>query len=98
MPRFILKVCGLYFEYSTIVDAPVTYPTTLEAFTAYYRRQYGALGRDFDLRMLRVERTGTSEHGADSWESTVKGNCAGPGESCLDPEAFRQWVLEHQQC
>jgi len=61
MPAYICKLDGLYFEWSTIVDAPRTYGMTLEEFTAYYQDEYGHSAMvDFDDRMLRVEAIGTS--------------------------------------
>ena len=64
--RYIIKLStprgDRYLEWSTIVDAPVTYGMPLDEFTAYYRDQYGAEGmRALPERMARVEAKGTSD-------------------------------------
>lgn len=49
-------------EWSTVVDAPVTYGVTLERFKTYYRERYGTEGiKELPERLERVERTGTSD-------------------------------------
>lgn len=89
MPKYICKLEGMYFEWSTVVDAPTTYGMTLEDFTAYYRERYGSHDMDapddagFAARMRRVEAKGTSTHCYDSVEELVEGNRAGPDESEL---------------
>lgn len=96
MPRYIIKIKDdplnkdYYLEWSTIVDAPVTWGLSLEEFKEYYQKQYGVSGmRDFDERIVKVELTGIS---ADpSWESLenlFEYNRAGKGESCLDKEGI----------
>lgn len=82
MPRFICKLEGLYFEWSTIVDAPVTRGMTLDEFRAYYRDEYGR--GDMELlgeRLARVEATGTSAHGR-TLDEVFECNRAGPNETC----------------
>ena len=71
MGQFIVKVTApdgpRYLEWSTIVDAPVTYGMTLAEFRRHYRREYGASGmRELPERLAFVEN-----------------NRAGAGETCL---------------
>lgn len=62
MPSFIIKVKDekfnkdYYMEWSTIVDAPVTYGMSLDEFKEYYKEQYGIKGMEgLEDRMTRVE-------------------------------------------
>ena len=49
-------------EWSTGLDAPVTYGVPLERFKAYYRERYGTEGmKELPERLERVERKGTSD-------------------------------------
>lgn len=41
MPRYIIKIKDKYFEWSTIVDAPVTNGMSLTEFRSYYQSEYG---------------------------------------------------------
>lgn len=90
MPTFICKLDGLYFEWSTVVDAPVSAGMTLDEFVAYYRDQYGARGLDgLDSRLARVEAAGTSSRMHPSVMDVLKGNRAGEEES----EASREEIV-----
>lgn len=66
MSRYIIKLerdnRAWYLEWSTIVDAPVTYGMSLEEFKAWYRDEYGRRDyeQDFADRMKRVEARGIS--------------------------------------
>lgn len=93
MPRTIIKLrhegTDYYLEWSSIVDAPVTYGMPFEEFTEYYRERYGGDGLTrFAERMERVRATGTSTHYGDSAEEFVAYNRAGPEESCLTLEGI----------
>jgi len=93
MGRFICKLEGKYFEYSTIVDAPITRPMTLERFSAYYRDEYGASGsQDFAERLARADAKGTSSHLADSFEEVILLNRAGDGETAWTLDQFKRWA------
>ena len=66
MPTTIIKLpCDgqdYYLEWSSVVDAPVTYGMTLDEFKSYYRAEYGNQGMErLEERMKRVEETGTSD-------------------------------------
>ena len=82
MPNFIIKLDDYYLEYSTIVDAPITYGLKRADFDNYYRREYGIAGLDtYEERMRRVDENGTSEIGATSVEETILCNRAGYDET-----------------
>jgi len=75
-------------EWSTVVDAPVTFGMTLEEFTAHYKDEYGRHGLQFEFeqRMKRVEEKGTSSQLHDSVDEVISGNRAGKNETCLTKE------------
>jgi hypothetical protein len=84
MGRFIVKLQQYYFEYSTIVDAPVTFGMDLKDFKAHYRKMNGLNSmRDLKDRLVRVESKGTSSLYHDSAEDVLSDNRAGPKESSL---------------
>jgi hypothetical protein len=75
MPKYIVKVSGKYLEYSTIVDAFVSTPMTLEEFKEFYIENYGRHGMEsLEDRLERVEAKGTSCFMDDSAEDTLSGN------------------------
>lgn len=56
MGRLIAKLGNHYLEWSTVVDAPVTFGMTLEEFREHYREQYGAASMaELEQRLARVE-------------------------------------------
>ena len=84
MPRYIIGHDGWYFEWSTIVDAPVTRGMRRDAFEEYYWEEYGNEGlREFPRRMARVDEKGTSALNYDSAEDTIICNRAGFKEAEL---------------
>lgn len=92
MPRYIMKLtdpqdeCAYYLEWSTIVDAPVTYGMALDDFRRYYRERYGTEGAArLPARLERVEATGCSAFN-DSVDGLLATNRAGPDESKLNLE------------
>lgn len=96
MPRYIIKINDettgkdYYMEWSTVVDAPVTYGCTLAEFKEYYQSEYGSNGmRDFEERMKRVEENGISAHPPfDNLQSLFDHNRAGENETPLDREGI----------
>jgi hypothetical protein len=96
MPTYIIKLTDekdntdYYMEWSTVVDAPITYGLSLEEFKEYYQTQYGTAGmRDLGYRMERVEEKGTSALPPfDNMDEVLKHNRAGEGETCLDKEGL----------
>lgn len=91
MGRYICHHDGFFFEWSTVVDAPVTYAMPREEFEQYYREEYGRSRMDdFERRMARAIETGTSAHGY-TLEDVVSGNRAGPDET---EATFEQIIKE----
>lgn len=70
-----------YLEWSTVVDAPVTYGMTLDEFVTYYRDRYGLESlRDLPRRLEQAIVHGTSSHYHKSLEQLIEGNHAGDEE------------------
>lgn len=91
MGRIIIKIKDRYLEWSSIVDAPVTFGMNKEELEKYHLEEYGVNGhRDFKNRMERVELTGTSNKTRLSIADVIKGNQAGPNESELTIEEIYQ--------
>lgn len=96
MPRYIIKIHDdkfnrdYYMEWSTVVDAPVTYGCNLEEFTEYFRNEYGRQGMEgFDERIKRVEEKGISAYPPfDNLESLLELNQAGEKGICLSKEGI----------
>lgn len=91
MPSFIVKLQDYYFEYSTIVDAPVTFGLPLDEFKKYYREEYGQQGIDnLGPRLERVEKYGSSQIGGIAADDVLLWNRAGPDEVELTPDEIYQ--------
>jgi hypothetical protein len=91
MGRYIIKLDEYYLEWSTIVDAPVTFGMKREDFEAYYREMYGINGmRDLSKRLERADKKGTSSHYHESADDVISGNRAGPNESKLTRDEIYQ--------
>ncbi len=102
MPRFIVKLNtadqDYYLEWSTVVDAPVTYGMSREEFEQYYAQSYGTEGlRDLPGRMARVEAKGTSSRIDDSAEDVISCNRAGKNESNLSVSDIIKYYCVLQQ-
>ena len=68
----IVKLEGLYLEWSSLVDAPVTFGMTTEEFVAYYEEENGRRGLDdLDARLDRVDAKGTSVFGHADVQDTI---------------------------
>ena len=84
MGRVIVKLDDYYLEWSSIVDAPITFGMGPDEFEQYHRNEYGRNGHpDFDSRMARVEKTGTSSNLGHTPEDIILNNRAGPDETEL---------------
>jgi hypothetical protein len=86
MPRYICKVANddqaWYLEWSTVVDAPVSYGMSLEEFKEFYREEYGNQGLgELEERLKRVEQKGTSSMMHDSVNDLIANNRAGKKET-----------------
>ena len=87
MGKPIIKLGEYYLEWSSVVDAPVTFGMSLEDFKEYYRMMYGEQGmRGLDERLARVATKGTSDFADPDVEATISGNRAGPDEARLTQE------------
>lgn len=88
MPHYIVKLetpkGPRYLDWSTIVDAPVTYGMTLDDFKAYYRERFGSAGMlELPAHLARVEAKGASALNYESADEVIAFNRAGPNETCL---------------
>lgn len=97
MPTYICKIekdrRPLYFNWSTIVDAPVSYAVPLEEFERQYRLEHGESGmRDLPERIARANATGTSSRAGETLAQLVEGNRAGEHESSLTLEQIIDYV------
>lgn len=80
-----------YFEWSTIVDAPVAGPFTLEQLKLYIAEMYGAEGVSYlPSRLKRCDLHGHSALDRDdkTWQEYISFNRAGDSEAQLTPEEF----------
>lgn len=96
MARTIVKINEYYLEWSSIIDAPITFGMSRDEFEVYHRDEYGAHGhRDFNDRMARVEKTGSSYLLDTTACEVVSGNRAGPDESELTlDEVYQAYCLQ----
>ena len=84
MPHYIIKIKDKYFEWSTIVDAPITYGMTLRQLEKYIKAEYGNNGlEDLPQRLERVAEYGTSAAPYATLEELVEYNRAGENETRL---------------
>lgn len=88
MPQYIVKLTegseAWYLEWSTIVDAPITYGMFLADFKTYYAETHGRYTlEELEERLVRVERKGASCIGETTADELLRCNRAGPKESCL---------------
>lgn len=103
MPRYIVKFQDkqnnkdYYLEWSTIVDAPVTYGMSLTEFKEYYKIKYGLEGlKDLPERLQRVETNGTSAHNYDL-DELIADNRAGKDETELSMEEIVEDYCRNQK-
>jgi len=83
MGRGIIKIKDRYFEWSTVVDAPVMPGMTEDDLRAYIKDEYGNKGLEsLGARIERCDERGTSFHG-ETLESVLDLNRAGEGETEL---------------
>ena len=91
MGRGIVFDDGIYFEWSTVVDAPVTAAMTREQMFDY-RVRCGQKGWEAEISLERAERTGTSfVHGLSIADLSAY-NRAGEGERHLPWPALLAYV------
>jgi len=91
MGKFIVKLGEHYLEWSTVVDAPVTFGMSLAEFKEYYRWENGERGmKELVARLERVEKKGTSSFTDVDAEDTISINRAGPNETELTRHEIHQ--------
>ena len=99
MARIIIKIKDRYFDYSTVVEAPVTRGMTLDEFREYYRGEYGEWSLDeLEGRLHRVEEKGTSSFLDESVEETIAANYAGDGDSSLTLDEMYDAYFVEERC
>ncbi len=93
MPKYIVKLTDkktntdYYMEWSTVVDAPVTFGLSREAFEEYYQERYRPADySELSKRMNRVEKWGTSSIDGETAEEMIIANRAGENETELTYE------------
>lgn len=106
MGRFIIRIedprAGegpWYLEWSSVVDAPITYGLRLDEFKSWYQYEYGCAGsRDLENRLARVEERGHSAQWQETLEEFICSNHAGPGgsEATLD-QIWRWYCLREKE-
>lgn len=97
MGRCIAYNDGLFIEWSTVVDAPVTFGMTEAELRDHIGRRYGEEGLEVaDARIERAKRLGTSWIGRDeNFDELVSYNRAGPNETCLSKDQLvRIYMVE----
>ena len=94
MGKFIIKIKDRYFEWSTIVDAPVTYGLTLDELREYIKEEYGNEGlEELPARLERVEKYGTSSQNQESAEDLCARNRAGENEKHISlKQIYKQYT------
>lgn len=84
MGRYICHKDGVFFEWSTIVDAPVSYGMNEKEFRLYHKHKYGDLPAD--ERIERAIHKGTSSFNDESLQDLIFHNRAGPDETNISLE------------
>jgi hypothetical protein len=99
MGRGIVKLAdNFYVEWSTVVDAPVTYGMTRPEMLKYIMSEYKTPQEGAESRLARADTTGTSFHGYENIDSFIAVNRAGPNESRLTlPEMIAEYTYKPQQ-
>ena len=83
MGRYLIKLENYFLEWSTVVDAPVSFGMSLDELKEYIKAEYGNEGMIMlPERLQRIEKTGTSAIGYNV-NQVIQGNRAGPKESKL---------------
>lgn len=95
MSRTIIKIKDYYLEWSSIVDAPVTFGMKRDEFEAYHLAEYGRNGhQNFEQRMAMVDQHGSSSMYNHSAKDVISINRAGEDEAELTlDEIYRAYCL-----
>ncbi|HEX8795470.1 MAG TPA: hypothetical protein VF765_31185 [Polyangiaceae bacterium] len=98
MGTVIIKLADHYLEWSSIVDAPVTFGMTLEELNEHVREELGAEGlRRLPARLERVERQGHSGFHGEGVDGIIWLNRAGPGETPLSKAEIVEWFVRRRK-
>jgi hypothetical protein len=101
MPRYLCHHEGWFFEWSTVVDAPVTLGMRFQEFKDYYMENYGEKQKgEFPDRIKRALRNGTSYAAGDGMTlaELVSVNRAGHNETNLTlDEVIRIYCVEQRE-
>ena len=80
-----------YLEWSSVVDAPVTYGMSLDELRRHVKEQYGNEGlRELPKRLARCDARGTSAFDT-TLERILENNRAGPNERQATREEIIRW-------
>ncbi len=103
MPKILLHIKddkkdkSYFCEWSTVVDAPVTALLPLKEFKSLYISMYGVDGEmDFEERITRAIRYGSSLIEPRSAESIIEGNRAGKHEKELTKKQLIKAYTEEE--
>jgi len=97
MPRFLLRLDDdLFVEWSTVVDAPVTYGMTLNEVKGWLEADGTRAEVDKPAALERLLTTGTSHIDVDQFgpDSAIVCNRAGPGEKHLSKSELIAYVRQ----
>lgn len=99
MSKYIVHHEGQFLEWSTVVDAPITFANSLSDFEAYYREEYGEAGMiGLPVRIERAIKNGTSAVPDMSLKELVRDNRAGPNETKLSlKDVIRFFFVEKRE-
>lgn len=102
MPRFICKfthpqsMIDMYFDWSTVVDAPVTAPLTRQEYIDSNAAEYNCVD-ELMVRLDRADKKGTSSMIDDSFDSVIQGNRAGEKESHLSKDKLIAYLMKERE-
>lgn len=89
MGRCLIKIKDLYFEWSTVVDAPVTYGMTLDELKAYIKEERGNDGlKELPRHLENIDRQGTAMQTNYTLAELVANNRAGENEKRISLDAI----------
>lgn len=84
MSRLLIQIKDRFYEWSTIVDAPVTYGMTEPELRYYIKKEYGNTGlKELPKRLEQCRESGTSSQIRQTLDDVLLLNRAGPNERCL---------------
>jgi hypothetical protein len=94
MPKFVAKLGNVYFEWSTVVDAPMTYAMTRKEIADYLLFWNRGSGEEIEERLEKVDKYGTDLPSKESAEKALERNRAGANEKCLTLEKLYDLLIE----